>query len=364
MSEKITRREFIAATGSFAIAMALPRFSFGSKQAPSEVFFTRDISGEGVLKVFERIAGRVTGRTGIKVHFGEAGNRYYVKPHLIRELAGKLNATLLETNVLYVSKFRNNTGSHKRLAQEHGFDFAPIDILDAEGDREIPAKGKHYRKAVVGGHIDRYDTIIFLTHFKGHGMAGFGGAIKNVSMGMASVKGKMALHASTVPKYDDSKCIRCELCVGNCPGEAITIRPVKIDPGKCIGCGSCISICPRQVFDVPWQSTGQGVFMERLAEYAGAVCSGRNVLFINVAADISRDCDCAGWARKPFMKDVGIFASTDIVAIEKATLDLVNKTCGVDDAFLKVNSVSGNPQIDYAHKLGMGNIDYKLVETG
>ena len=364
MSEKITRREFIAATGSFAIAMALPRITFGTEKAASEVFFTSDISSEGVLRVFDKISDRVTGKVGIKVHFGEAGNKYYVKPHMIRELTEKLDATLLETNVLYVSKYRNEAESHKRLAREHGFDFAPIDIMDAGGDREIPAKGKHYQKAIVGDSIDRYDTIIFLTHFKGHGMAGFGGAIKNVSMGMAAVRGKMALHASTVPNYDDSKCIRCELCVGNCPGEAITIRPVKIDPNKCIGCGSCISICPRQVFDVPWRSTEQGVFMERLAEYARAVCSFRNVLFINVAADISRDCDCAGWARKPFMKNVGIFASTDIVAIEKATLDLVNKTYGVDDAFLKVNSVSGNPQIDYAHQLGMGNIDYKLVETG
>ncbi|MBD3178316.1 MAG: DUF362 domain-containing protein [Candidatus Latescibacteria bacterium] len=363
MTKKITRREFIAATGSFAVAMALPRITFG-KDAASEVFYTGDISSEGILRVFDRIKDRVSGKVAIKMHFGEEGNKYYIKPELVKELARKLDATLIETNVLYVSKWRNEKDTHIQLARKHGFDFAPIDIIDAEGEIEIPAEGKHYQKVYAGANINEYDTIIYLSHFKGHGMAGFGGAIKNVSMGMASVHGKMALHASAVPNYDGSKCIRCEMCVGNCPGEAITIRPVKIDPEKCIGCGSCISICPTQVFDVPWRSTSQNIFMERLAEYARAVCYGRNSLFINVAADISRDCDCAGWARKPFMEDVGVFASTDLVAVEKASLDLVNKTYGVDDAFLKVNSVSGAPQIDFAHSLGLGNMKYKLIDTG
>jgi hypothetical protein len=353
----------MAAAGSFAIAVAMPKFTFGEEKPASDVFFTSEISPEAVLRVFDRIAGHVSGKVAIKVHFGEEGNKYYIKPHMIKPLAEKLDATLIETNVLYVSRFRNDAESHVRLARKHGFDFAPIDILDAGGTRELPAKGRHYSRVITGDHIDRYDTVIYLTHFKGHGMAGFGGAIKNVSMGMAAVPGKMALHASAVPEYDDSKCIRCELCVGNCPGKAITIRPVEIDPEKCIGCGSCISICPRKVFDVPWGSTGQGVFMERLCEYADTICRAKKAVFINVAADISRDCDCAGWARKPLMKDVGIFASTDIVAVEKATLDLVNKTYGVSDTFLKVNSVSGNPQIDYAHAIGMGNMRYNLVES-
>lgn len=364
MKDKITRREFLAATGTFAVAMALPRFTFGREEASSDVFFSSDISPAGVMRVFDRIKDRVSGKVAIKVHFGEKGNKYYIKPDMIEPLARKLDATLIETNVLYVSDYRNEADSHIRLAKKHGFDFAPIDILDAEGDKEIPVSGRHFSRVITGDHIDRYDTIVFMTHFKGHGMAGFGGAIKNVSMGMASVAGKMALHASAVPKYDQSKCISCGVCVGNCPVEAITIDPVKIDPEKCIGCGSCIGICPQQVFDVPWRSTEQSVFLERLAEYAKGICGAKNALFINVAADISPDCDCAGWARKPFMKDVGIFASTDIVSIEKASLEMVNKTFGAEDAFRKVNSVSGNHQINYAHQLGMGNMNYNLVDTG
>jgi uncharacterized Fe-S center protein len=361
MCSKITRREFIATTGSLAIAMALPKISFSETEPKSDVFFTKNISPDGVLQVFDKIKEHVTDKVAIKLHFGEEGNQNFIKPNMIKPLAQKLDATLIETNVLYVSK-RRYTETHIQLAKDHGFDFAPIDILDAEGDKEIPVESKHYKKIITGRHIDNYDTIVFLSHFKGHGMVGFGGAIKNASMGMGSVAGKMAMHASAIPNYNPAKCVQCGACVENCPGEAITIEPLKIDPEKCIGCGSCIGICLEQAFDVPWRSTEHGIFLERLCEYAKGICEAKNVVFINVAADISKECDCAAWAGKPFMEDVGIFASTDIVAIEKASLDLVNKTYGAENTFLKLNSVDGTPQINYAHQLGMGNINYNLIE--
>lgn len=291
----------------------------------SLVYFTSDISADGVMKVFRMIEAQVKGKVAIKVHFGEDGNRNFLKPHLVEKLTRTLNATWVETNVLYVGP-RRYTDSHIALARKHGFDFAPIDILDSEGEMELETDGlKHYKRVRVGSHIDNYDTYIIFSHFKGHGTAGFGGAIKNVSMGMASVSGKMAMHASDVPLTSPSKCTACGICPKECPGDAISLNPLRIDAEKCIGCGKCIGICPERAFNVPWQSTGQAVFLERLVEYAYGITKGRNVLYINVLANISKACDCSKYAPGPFMDDIGILASTDIVAIEKASHDLIDQ---------------------------------------
>jgi uncharacterized protein len=328
----------------------------------SDVFFTSDVSADGVMKVFEKIRKGVKGNVGIKVHFGEEGNKNFLPPSLVEKLTRELNATWVETNVLYVSP-RRYTDSHIALARKHGFTFAPIDILDSEGEIELPAKGlKHFKSVRTGSRIDEYSTYVIFSHFKGHGSAGFGGAIKNVSMGMASIGGKMAMHASSVPLTDASKCTNCGICPRECPADAISLNPVRIDPEKCIGCGLCIGICPDRVFTVPWRSTEQSVFLERLAEYAYGIAQNRNMLYINVLANISKACDCSRFAPKPFMDDIGILASTDIVAIEQASHDLIDQAHNCDDTFLKVNKVSGKQQIEYAHKLGMGNIHYQLIK--
>ncbi len=347
----------------FSIFIFFSAYTQDIPEKSSEVYFTSDFSPQGVLNIYNYINEKIHGKVGIKVHFGEEGNTNFLKPDLIKGLCMKLNATLVETNVLYVSK-RRYTASHIELAKSHGFDFAPIDILDAESDKELTTKDcKHYKIVKVGSHFDNYDSFIIFSHFKGHGSAGFGGAIKNISMGFASVAGKMAMHASAVPSTNNSKCTRCGICVKECPAGAITLEPLAIDTAKCIGCGKCIGECKFGAINVPWQSTAQEIFLERLVEYAKTIIEhNNNMVYINVLANISKDCDCSRRASKPFLDDIGILASTDIVAIEKASHDMVDKAHSCDDAFLKVNSVSGKNQIEYASKLGMGNKKYIIID--
>lgn len=331
---------------------------------PVKVYFTRDLSPAGLMKAFERVRPAVTGtRIGLKVHFGEEGNKYYVKPALMKDLVLSLKANFVETNVLYVGK-RRYTDSHIALAKEHGFTYAPIDILDSEGTIEYPAKGlKHIKKAIVGSHMNNYDTIVVLSHFKGHMGAGFGGAIKNVAMGLGAIAGKMAMHASTIPTVNGKKCIKCGVCVPQCPGKAITIEPkVVIDPEKCIGCAKCIGLCPSRVYGVPWGSTDTPAFMEKLVEYAKIISDNKHMVYLNVLADISPDCDCMAGAGKPFVKDIGILASTDMVAIDAASFDLVNAAIHTKDAFAKHSGVSGKPQLEYGEKIGLGTTRYELID--
>lgn len=313
-------------------------------QKPSPVYFTRDISGQGVLKGYQRIKDSVKGKVAVKVHFGEEGNKNYLKPELSKSLVELLKATYVETNVLY-SGPRQKTESHLKLAHDHGFGFAPIDILDSEGEKVYTCSTACYTRVLTGSHMDRYNTFIILSHFKGHGLAGFGGA----------------MHADYVPDYDTSKCIRCGTCVKQCPAGAISINPLKIDTRKCIGCGQCLKDCPVQAFEASRDRVSSELFNRRLVEYAKVLSDSNHMVYINVLASISPDCDCARNARKPFTGDIGILASTDIVAIEQASLDLVNQAHKCTDAFLKESGRSGNLQIEYAEQLGLGSRKYKLI---
>lgn len=330
--------------------------------ATAEVFFTSDISGQGVMKVFSNIQEYVQGTVAVKVHFGEEGNANYIKPAISRTLVEHLKATYVETNVLYSSP-RQKTESHIALARKHGFDFAPIDILDSEGELIYPCDTSCYSRVLVGNHMPRYGTYVVFSHFKGHSMAGFGGAIKNVSMGFASRMGKKAMHSNYVPETNNEKCISCGLCLNFCPESAISINPLKVDSRKCIGCGQCLTECPVKAFESSRSRIDLEVFNRRLVEYANVISKKNHMLYINILSNISPDCDCFPTARKPFTKDIGILASTDIVAIEQASLDMVNKAHKCADAFLKESGRSGNSQIDFAVELGMGTRHYNLVNV-
>lgn len=342
--------------------------SFGNKshaqagKDSSIVYFTKDISPEGVMRIFQYVKGEVKGNVGIKVHFGEDGNDYFVPATMVEPLCKELKATLIETNVAYKGR-RSKTDSHIALAKDHGFTFAPIDILDDGGTLSLPIKGGvRFKTALIGKNIEKYETIIYFTHFKGHGSAGFGGSIKNVSMGMATPVGKRAMHFNNFPQTDSAKCTKCSMCVNDCPVNAITLNPLKIDKEKCIGCGKCISTCHFDAINKPDDSEKTKRFLEGLVEYAKPVIELKKSIYFNIIINVSPSCDCSGNPKKPFVPNIGILVSTDIVAIEAAAHDLVDKAHQCGDAFLKANSVSGKHQINYAYQLGMGNIKYILID--
>ncbi len=331
----------------------------------SIVYFCKEITPENILKLYEALGVKQEGKIGLKVHFGEEGNQNYLNPELLRPLVEKVHPTFVETNVLYVSK-RRFTDSHIALAKEHGFTFAPIDILDADAEVEFPAEGlKHFSKVKGGSHFNDYDAYIVYSHFKGHVSSGFGGAIKNVSMGFASPGGKMAMHASAYPACGDvSACTKCNRCAQQCPAGAITITengPV-IDSSKCIGCAKCIAECSLGIFN-SGEKANTDVFLERLVEYAKVFCEKKPMVFINVMDNISKLCDCSSKAPAPFMEKIGAVASTDIVAIDMVCHQLTALKQKTEDAFLDVNGISGMGQIEYACKLGLGHKKYVLVDV-
>ena len=346
------------------IALINASFSLKSQQSldSSIVYFTRDISPEGVMKIFQFVKDSVHGNVGIKVHFGEDGNQYFVPATMVEPLCKSLNATLIETNVAYKGR-RRNTDTHIQLAKDHGFTFAPIDILDDGGTLVLPIPGGvRFKNALIGKDIEKYETIIYFTHFKGHGSAGFGGCIKNVSMGMATPEGKRLMHSNNFPVTDSVKCTKCGDCVKDCPADAITLNPLTIDKEKCIGCGKCITTCTNDAINTPDNSEKTKRFLEGLVEYSKPVIDFRNAIYFNIIINVSPSCDCSGNPQKPFVQDIGILVSTDIVAIEAAAHDMVDQAHQCDDAFMKENSVSGKHQIDYAYKLKMGNKNYKIIE--
>ncbi|MFA5872299.1 MAG: DUF362 domain-containing protein [Parcubacteria group bacterium] len=323
-----------------------------------KVIFAKDID-----KILERADFSKLGKkVALKIHFGERGCETYINPLLVRKVYEKIkslgkDAALVECNVLYRGS-RTNRKDHIETARSHGFDM-PIDILDGEnGSEYIEVSG-----CKIGEGIKNYDSLIVLSHFKGHMAAGFGGALKNLGMGLGSRAGKLDMHSSIKPSVNPSSCVGCGICVENCNAEAIALAGKKaaIDQNKCEGCAMCIAVCANGAVTVPWRGRTAAELQKRIAQYASAILTlFPHPIFINVLEKITKECDCMGIKQEPIMSDVGILYSEDIAAVDKASLDLANEFS--EGKFNEVNSVDKYKQIDFAGESGAGNAEYELVK--
>lgn len=290
------------------------------------VYMTTEISPEALVRIYEALDRPAEGRVAVKISTGEPGGHHYLQPALIGPLVQKVGGTIVECNTAYAGR-RSSTEDHLAAAREHGFfDIADVDIMDSEGEMMIPVRDTaHIRYDIVGSHLKNYDFMINLAHFKGHAMAGFGGVIKNQSIGVASADGKAYIHSAGATE----------------------------DAGH-----MWENIKPET----------QDGFLESMAAAAQAVADyfGDRILYINVMNNLSVDCDCDSHPADPLMLDVGIFASLDPVALDEACLDYVynmEPTEGNDNGPLveRIESRNGRHTVDYAEQIGLGSRDYMLV---
>ncbi len=303
--------------------------------AKSKVYFAKEISPESLVRVFDALETSLGDKVAIKVSTGEAGNPHYLQAALIKDLVKKVNGTIVECNTAYDGA-RNQTDIHMATAKEHGFTtVADVDIMDADGEIEIPVKdGQHLTVDIIGKNFANYDSMINLAHFKGHQMAGFGGVLKNQAIGIASAVGKVYIHTAGKSRDLDKF-----LHAFDTPENMAEMIPPQDD------------------------------FLEAMAEAATAVAdymatNHHPVVYINIMNNLSIDCDCAGDPEAPCMQDIGIAASLDPVALDAACLDMVyNSTDPGRDHFVeRVEQQNGRHIIDVAEKLGLGSKDYELIE--
>lgn len=324
----------------------------------------------------------------IKLHFGEKGNTAFIRPLFIRQIVNRIKSLkgtpfLTDSNTLYAGT-RGNSVSHLNTAIENGFAYSVVDapLIIADGLRgasysSVKINQEAIKTAYLGKEIVAADALISTAHFKGHDLSGFGGTIKNLGMGCASRKGKMEQHSGLSPKVKRKKCIGCGDCVEHCAQAAISLNEEKaeIDPKKCVGCGECILVCPNGVIDVQW-SSDVPAFQKKMTEYCLAVLNGKQekALFLNFLTNISPACDCYGHADAPIVQDIGIIASKDPVAVDQASVDMVNEritaegSCISDcrepgaDKFREVYpKVDWGIQLEHAEKIGLGTREYELV---
>ncbi len=297
-----------------------PESAQGKAEAPAgapAVYMTTDLSPRGLMAVYEALAWQPTGKVAVKLSTGEAGNKYYLSPDLIKELVQRVEGTIVECNTAY-GGLRSRTAMHLQVAEDHGFTaIADVDIMDAEGSIPLPVEGGvRLTENLVGANFAKYDSCLVLSHFKGHEMAGFGGALKNISIGIASSEGKAWIHSGGTS--------RTNMWGG------------KQDP-----------------------------FLESMAEAAKSVSDalgkGERIVYINVMNYLSVDCDCNGSPAKPDMHDIGILASADPVALDQACVDLVYAAQDGKSLIARMESRNGLHILEHAESIGLGSRAYTLV---
>jgi uncharacterized Fe-S center protein len=283
----------------------------------SVVYFTKNITSENILEIYKKLMINLEGNIAVKVHSGEKGNQNFLKPSFYKEIVEYLNGTIVECNTAYEGQ-RNTTEKHKKLLDEHGWNkLYQVDLLDEKEEISLQIKnGKHLKENFVGKNIEKYDSMLVISHFKGHPMGGYGGALKNMSIGLASSHGKAHIHGA---------------------GE------------------------PEKIWTADHNS-----FLESMAEAASSIMDYKKdkLAFINIMCNMSVDCDCCAKAEDPCMKDIGILASLDPVALDQACIDLVYKSTdeGKNHLIERIESKNGLHTINTAEKLNVGMKKYKLVE--
>jgi uncharacterized Fe-S center protein len=324
----------------------------------------------------------------VKIHIGEPGNLAFVSPLYVRRIEDKIKERggkpfITDANTLYVGK-RGNAVDHIESAIKNGFSYdvvgAPFIVADGlKGYEyvEVEIDGVHFKKAKIAPVIAQADALIALSHFKGHMGCGFGGSCKNVGMGSASRAGKQMQHSDLKPKINQDKCKVCLTCLKNCPAKAIILieKKVNIDQNKCIGCGECIVICPHQAIPIIWQEGKEGSLQEKIAEYTLAVMKTKEKRcgFINFLINITPDCDCLNRNEPPITPDIGILASFDPIAIDKASVDIINRVRGnifsklknIDsqDKFRDLHNIDYNYLFKHGEKIGLGTTSYELIQV-
>jgi len=352
----------------------------------SQVFFIAANRKEGAEAVSRKIEKlylalgldeKIQGEdfVALKIHFGEKGNTGYIKPEWLEKTVSRIRkrtrrAYFTDTNTLYVGQ-RSNAVDYTRLAGDHGFLLEktglPVHIADGligEDDEEVPVNLKRVKSAKIAAGILHADFLVCLSHLTGHVQTGVGAAIKNLGMGCASRAGKLEQHAEVNPRISPKTCRNCGICIDYCPAGAIIQKDgsAVILDDKCIGCGECLVVCKVGAVKMRWGEDFARL-QEKMSEYAFAVGNRfrGKIGFLNVLFKITKDCDCMAKDQPEIVGDIGLLASADPVAIDKASADLAIKQ-GQGDVFRKGYDVDWMPQLRHGADIGLGSLDYKLIE--
>jgi hypothetical protein len=324
----------------------------------------------------------------VKLHFGEEGNTGYVQPVFLREVVKRVRSVggkpfLTDSNTLYRGK-RFNAVDHLGCAIHNGFSYATVDApliiadgLDGRDAVDVPVEGfDHFDSVRIGAAAVHADAMVVVTHVKGHEATGFGGALKNVGMGLGCRSAKQRMHADFEPHPSAEKCTACGRCVSWCPVAAITIGPDRVavvDRELCYGCGECVAACPYGAIAIEWK-TEEAAIQEKIVEHVAGAVAGKSgkVVYLSFVTNVTPDCDCWAFSDAPIVPDIGVLASTDIVAIDQAAYDLVIAAKGLadtkgeglaegEDKFRVVSGIDGTHAMRYAEKHGLGSRTYELV---